>query len=408
MQQPIEAIERIRAQGATTPFYFLDVDAIVEHAQTMQAAFRQSFGSSEIAYSYKTNGAECITTALRQAGISAEVVSKEELELALHDGFSPPSIVFDGPMKRLDELVRAIELGVRIQLDSFAEVAQVRQAAELANKAPILSLRGSVRKRRRWSRFGFEPEELLQCAAQLTTHGLPVSGFHFNLGAHQMNPNSYASGLMSWSSELQQLISAWSGDHRFTVDVGGGFPARSVAPGAELRPWSDYAQSVRTALSTIGILDQVHVIAEPGRSLVEDYGYVVYGVTAQKARGRRKLLIADGSGLLTASRNSWFHPVQAVPSGTTKYDIYGCACYERDVIAKSIKAPTAIGERQLIVMGSAGGYDVPSARGWNRPLPAVWVQRGGRFAKERPARVFNELRINTLATAGTAADGPHS
>ncbi len=388
-----EGLQQCLADRSATPFYFIDVDAIAAEASAMKAAFDGAFADCAIAYSYKTNAAKCITTTLCDVGLHAEVVSGPEIRLAVTDGYTPERMFFDGPLKTLDELQLAVNLGVRIQLDSAAEAEEITTVAKRSDRPARISLRGSVRRRFGWSRFGFMPNEILPIADSLARQGLCVSGFHFNLGTNQLSPKRYVAVLRSWQSEVVALMKHCRNQDRFVIDIGGGFPARSAGPNIDIPPWEDFAGAAREAVDAMGIIDDITLVAEPGRSLVEDHGYVIYGVVAQKRRRNRRLLIVDSSGLLVSSRGSWFHPVHVSPAGPTRYDIYGSGCFEGDAIAKSARGPAHIAVGQRIILGSAGGYDIASARGWNRPLPAVWVHKSGELQQVDPRTVFNEYRI---------------
>ena len=166
-----EGLQQCLADRPTTPFYFIDVDAIAAEASAMKAAFDGAFDDCGIAYSYKTNAAKCITTTLRDIGLHAEVVSGSEIRLALTDGYTPERIFFDGPLKALDELQLAVNLGVRIQLDSAAEAEAIATAASRSDQPARISLRGSVRRGLGWSRFGFMPNEILPIADSLVRQG---------------------------------------------------------------------------------------------------------------------------------------------------------------------------------------------------------------------------------------------
>ena len=66
-----------------TPYYMFNLDAISEMCFSMIKAWSSQFPDFVLAYSYKTNSISAITKILRKSGAAAEVVSGDELELAL-------------------------------------------------------------------------------------------------------------------------------------------------------------------------------------------------------------------------------------------------------------------------------------------------------------------------------------
>ena len=67
-----------------------------------------------------------------QAGV--EAASSGEVNLALRAGFSPDRIVFDSPVKTMDDLAFAINAGVRLNVDNLDELSRI---ATLSGPASI-------------------------------------------------------------------------------------------------------------------------------------------------------------------------------------------------------------------------------------------------------------------------------
>lgn len=381
---------RLRAAAAAagdvpTPFYLFDTAAIVETARSMTAAWHGSFPRFTLAYSYKTNSLAGITRLLRDAGAAAEVVSGAELSAALADGFESSQVYFDGPVKLPGELDQAVAAGVTVQLDSLDEVTTLL-AARPANP-PRVTLRLAVRRgRRRWSRFGFLPVEIDEARGQLARAGVPVRGIHFNTGVHPLDSGPYRAVLRDWRDVLRTLH-AEAGEPMI-VDIGGGFPAASCAPGTPLPPWSVYPEGIADQLHAIGIPPgDVHLVIEPGRSLVEDHAVMVAAVAVRKRRHRRDVVVVDGGTNLVRSITAWPHPVEFLEPGQVPYDVYGAMCYESDLFAERVNGPATLALGDRLLVGAAGGYDIPSANVWVRPRPAVYAiaESGARPAALRAA-----------------------
>lgn len=384
--------ERLRsgvhaAVELSTPFYLFDLEAIKQTAFAMAKAWRQEFPRFTMAYSYKTNALPGVTTLLRECGAAAEVVSGAELAAALADGFAPSQVYFDGPVKLPSELDQAVALGVLIQADSIAEVQALADRA-VGGACPRVSLRLAVpRGRRRWSRFGLLPSEVEQARRILTAADIPVRGIHFNTGLHPLEAEPYRAVLRHWREQLSDLLAQSA--EPLTVDIGGGFPAASCAPGVPLPPWSVYAKEVAAECRALGLpLEALHLVIEPGRSLVEDHAVLVASVAVRKPRHRRDVVVLDAGTNLVRSINGWHHPVEFLQpgnQGSLRYDLYGAMCYESDLFAARIVGPAGLRPGDRVIIGAAGGYDIPSANVWVRPRPAVYAlpEFGTEFARLR-------------------------
>ncbi|MFV8147849.1 GNAT family N-acetyltransferase, partial [Enterobacter cloacae complex sp.6722787] len=82
------------------------------------------FPNSSIAYSYKSNNLAQWCQIISGKGLYAEVCSVDEMNLAKRDGFK--RIVFDGPLKKTSELLKAIEIGALIEVDNIDECKRLK------------------------------------------------------------------------------------------------------------------------------------------------------------------------------------------------------------------------------------------------------------------------------------------
>lgn len=362
------------AQHAT-PYYVLDLDGMASTCRVMIDAWRSQFPTFTLAYSYKTNTISAVTRTLREAGASAEVVSGPELEHAVADGHEGSNIFFDGPVKHPHELAHSLRVGARIQVDSLTEVKTLIGLLRSGeHPPPLVSLRVASRiGRGKVSRFGLTEGEFGHAAEMLAERGIRVSGLHFNTGQHPTTARPYREHLSLYAGLLRSLIAA-NPERRITVDIGGGFPAASSMNGRPLPHPITFATSVAEQFDVLGIpRELVHLVIEPGRSLVEDHGALVSSVAAIKNRGNHRLAVLDAGTNLVRSIRTWAHPVQFTRAGQVPYDVYGAMCFEDDVFARDLRGPADLMPGDRLIVGAAGGYDIPSANEWLRPRPAVYA-----------------------------------
>ncbi|HCU1401628.1 TPA: GNAT family N-acetyltransferase, partial [Escherichia coli] len=104
-------------ESGENSFVIFDVDGALERLDHYRCQLKSFFPNSSIAYSYKSNNLAQWCQIISGKGLYAEVCSVDEMNLAKRDGFK--RIVFDGPLKKTSELLKAIEIGALIEVDNI-------------------------------------------------------------------------------------------------------------------------------------------------------------------------------------------------------------------------------------------------------------------------------------------------
>ncbi len=359
-----------------TPYYMFNLDAISEMCFSMIKAWSSQFPDFVLAYSYKTNSISAITKILRKSGAAAEVVSGDELELALDDGYTPSEIYFDGPYKTRTELHRAMSLGVRIQIDSIDEARIISSLAKEEGFKATVSVRvAGLREDKESSRFGLTTSEVETVRSILRSAHIKISGIHFNTGFHDTSPGIFVEHIHHYGDLITRGVRDHSlSDSRFIVDIGGGFPASANVPKGSMVPHPlSFAAALGEAIDILGInRSDIRLVIEPGRSLVEDHGILVARVVALKERLGTRLAVIDAGTNLVRSINLWPHDIRFLRHGSTPYDLLGSMCFENDRFGSSVLGPHNLVIGDFVIVGNAGGYDIPSSNVWLRPSPPVY------------------------------------
>ncbi|MFI6850425.1 hypothetical protein [Kitasatospora sp. NPDC050467] len=90
--------------------------------------------------------------------------------------------------------------------------------------------------------------------------------------------------------------------------------------------------------------------------------------------------------------SGWHHPVEFAVSGSAEYDVYGSMCYESDLFAERVPGPRDLRPGDLVLVGAAGGYDIPSANVWVRPRPTIYALTGSAAEPIRLREPGTEIR----------------
>lgn len=135
------------------------------------------------------------------------------------------------------------------------------------------------------------------------------------------------------------------------IDLGGGFASKNTLkgayyPGSDTAPsFEDYAEAISSGLlnSELDPRKLPTLILETGRALIDDAGYLLGSVIANKrlSSGHRATIVDVGINLLFTS--FWYehevYPAAPVSDHLEETTIYGPLCMNIDVIRESIAFP---------------------------------------------------------------------
>jgi diaminopimelate decarboxylase len=300
-----QALELARRFG--TPLYVVSEDQLRRNARRFESAFASRWpGELLLLPSIKANSSLALRRILTDEGAGCDVFGPGELEAALRAGTDPERISLNGPMKDEALLERAIREGVRITLDSRAELDRTAAVAARVGKRARIRLRfrpdlvgfdapsemspegASIRDAVQRYKAGIPTEDLLGIeAAEIADPNLDLTGIHFHLGRHSADPAVWSAAIDALRALLANLSERWDGWVPRELDVGGGFPAprdpfgrrlpqRANAP-EQAPPADDYAHAVCrplvAGLQGLGLdAAAIRLELEPGRGLYADAG----------------------------------------------------------------------------------------------------------------------------------------
>ena len=388
--------DKILKNEKTKTFYLLDLDSISKKVSLIKQSWNKYFSNVIIAYSYKTNSLKYITQTMKKLGLSAEVTSNEELQFALDDGYNGKDIYFNGPLKSIDSLKKAINIKASVHIDSLQELKDVdRTTSDLKRNCRVL-IRLACDYKNSLSRFGLCLDNL-QKAYEMIANSKYISflGFHMHVGSNINDPEIYLKSLKFYSEHIK---SYYLKHESIVLDIGGGFPANSI--NHKLPPVNQdiFAKVIAKYLSNLGLdLKNITLIIEPGRSLVEDKGYLVSSVRVIKKR-KTNILIVDGGINLVRSISGWRHEVDFIrkfsKDSSNFYAVYGSNCFESDIFHNNLQGPKDISTDDGIIVSCAGGYDIPSANVWTRVSPCVYAFMSGDYFLIKNTQTIKQMRTN--------------
>ncbi len=356
-----------------TPLFVLSEKTIKDTYAEAKQAFETRYPKVQFAWSYKTNYLDAICSIFHDEGSWAEVVSGFEFEKALSNGVIGSNIIFNGPDKSEEDLTMAINHNACIHIDHFDELYLLIETTRKLNKKARVAIRVNLDAGIYpiWDRFGFNYEngEAWNAINRIMlAENLEMIGLHTHIGTYIMVASAYGIAATKLSNLYMAIHKKF--DHWLKyIDLGGGFASKNTLkgaymPGSETCPsFDEYAEAISNAIisSEIPHENLPVLFLETGRALIDDAGYLLTTVLANKrsTQGRRTMVIDAGVNLLFTS--FWYNlgvfPSKEVSSHVEESTIYGPLCMNIDVIRDAINFPQAKVGDQLVIE-RVGAYNM--------------------------------------------------
>ncbi len=338
-----------------SPLFVLSESTIRRTYKDANRAFSSRYPNVQFAWSYKTNYLNAVCHVFHQEGAWAEVVSGFEYDKAISNGVPGELIIFNGPYKSTNDLRKAIQNNSLIHIDHFDELYEIIHLSKELSERPKVAIRVNMDTGvyPRWDRFGFNFENGEAWDALnriMASKRLDLMGLHTHIGTYMMSVEAYriATGKLA---ELAVALDRKHGHVLKYIDMGGGFASKNTLrgayyPGTDTAPsFDDFAEAITSALMSSEIKPDnlPKLILETGRALIDDAGYLVGTVIANKrlADGRRATIIDAGVNLIFTA--FWYEhdirPVEPISDQTEDTTIYGPLCMNIDVIRGNVMFP---------------------------------------------------------------------
>ena len=377
-----------------SPVFVISEQTLTETYQSAHQAFNTRYPKVQFAWSYKTNYLDAICRTYHKLGSWAEVVSGFEYHKALSNGVVGNHIIFNGPDKSDEDLKLAIENKSLIHIDHFDELYTILRLADQLENRPRVAIRVNMNAGIYpiWERFGFNFENGDAWNAinrLMLSDKVDFMGLHTHIGTYIMAAWAYGNAAKKLT-ELAVKIEKKFNHYIKYIDMGGGFASKNTLkgaylPGSDTCPsFDDYAESITTAIisSDINPDHMPTLFLETGRALIDDAGYLLGSVLANKrlTTGRASMVLDIGVNMLFTS--FWYdhlvHPAEETSHYTEDTTLYGPLCMNIDVIRESLPFPT-MKKGQNIVISRIGAYNMTQWMQFiNHRPPIIMIDKEGK------------------------------
>jgi len=381
--------ELIKSYGS--PLFVISEKTIRSTYKNAKRSFTTRYPKVQFAWSYKTNYLSAVCNIFHQEGSWAEVVSGFEYDKALANGVDGKKIIFNGPDKSDEDIIKAIKHDSMIHIDHLDELYTVIEQSEKLKKKTKVAIRVNMDTGiyPMWDRFGFNYENGQAWDALnkiMRSEKLDLVGLHTHIGTFMLSPSAYSAAAYKLADLAIGLQDKYKHSIKY-IDMGGGFASKntlkgSFLPGVDTSPsFDDFAEAITSALLNSNFKQDnlPTLVLETGRALVDEAGYLLGTVVANKrsSTGKRTTILDIGVNILFTS--FWYDhkitPAQPFTHYTEDTVLYGPLCMNIDVIRESANLPL-LNKGDNVVVHYVGAYNMTQ-----------WMQ----FITLRPAIVLIDL-----------------
>ena len=365
-------------------------------------AFNDAFGNHPhlICYSVKANSNIAILNLLARMGSGFDIVSVGELERVIAAGGDPKKVVFSGVGKRVDEMERALDVGIRcFNIESTDELERLQAVASGVDKVANISIRVNpdvdaqthpyISTGLKDNKFGIDIErvEAVYLHANTLSH-IHITGIDCHIGSQLTDVSPFMDALDRLLNLADRLKAQNIAIQH--IDLGGGLGVRYKDEKPSLP--ADYIAE----LFTNERLKDYEVLIEPGRAIAANSAVLVTEVQYLKHGDEKNFAVVDAAMndlIRPALYQAWQEiiPVQKASTADAKvYDIVGPICESADFLGKD--RTLAIKQTDLLAVRSSGAYGFTMASNYNtRPRAAEVLVDGAKTAVIRRRETIQSL-----------------
>ncbi len=395
------------AERYGTPLYVYSSQMIRLRLQ----AFAHSFAAftHTVCYSVKANSTLGILRLVAAEGSGFDIVSGGELQRILRiDRHAAERAVFSGVGKTGTEIELALRSNIMLfNIESESELHLLAATAKRLKKRAAISIRVNpdvsakthpyISTGLHQHKFGVPISEARTLYAQAAKeHFLHVTGVSVHIGSQITDLKSFQEA-MERVAELVRTLRHQGHEIEF-VDAGGGLGiSYEGAQTAFAKQIAAYARAITKPLQGM----KVHLLLEPGRSIVGPGGTLVTRVLYRKTNRKKRFLIVDAAmnDLIRPSLYGAYHEiVPARLSSRNKKmetsDVVGPVCETGDFFARDRKLPV-VNENDLLAIMDTGAYGSVLGSNYNtRGKPPEVLVDGAEYKLiRRRETVEDQLRI---------------
>ncbi|MDP3918747.1 MAG: diaminopimelate decarboxylase [Nanoarchaeota archaeon] len=365
-----------------TPLYVYDKNIILKKIQEL----KESFPNTNICYAIKANSNPEILKLIASQNIGADCSNRVELEWANRAGFDMTKSIFTSVNPRDDDLKKALELGVIINLDDisiFKRLTRYGKPNRISfrinpgfgkGKFPGIIVGGSGTK------FGMNEDLACEAYKLAKESGIEHFGIHMMTGSCVLHEDYFEELTLAIQDIAERIESVINIRFEF-IDIGGGL-------GIPYEPHEKNLNIKRIGERvTLAFKHSAKLMLEPGRYIIGEAGTLLTQITTIKNN-----FIGVDAGMSTLLRPALYgayHPIVLANNldleNIQEANIVGPCCENTDFFAKN-RAMPKVEEGNILAIQVAGAYGFVMSSNYNgilQPSEVLVDQEKHNLIRER-------------------------
>lgn len=362
------------AQEFGCPVYVYDAEKIKSQYERLQNAFSQ-VPNLQINYAVKALNNISVLKYFKTLNSGLDTVSIQEVLLGLKVGFSPSKVFFTPNGVSLEEIEKAVELGVQINIDNLSILEQFGtkhpQVPVCIRINPHIMAGGNskISVGHIDSKFGISIHQLPHILRIVENTKMNINGVHMHTGSDILDIDVFLRAseiLFETASHFKKLE---------FIDFGSGFkvPYKKDDIETDIEELGEFLSEKFNAFCKKYGKD-LQLIFEPGKFLVSEAGSFLAKVNVVK-QTTSSVFAGIDTGFNHLIRPMFYgssHQIKNITNPTGKkrfYSVVGYIC-ETDTFASNVQI-AEITEGDILCFKNAGAYCMTMASNYNsRLLPA--------------------------------------
>ena len=395
------------AEQFGSPLYVYDAAKIQSQYKRLTSAFSK-VEKLRINYAMKALSNVAILQLLREMGSCIDAVSIQEVQLALHAGYSPDQIFFTPNGVSLEEIEEVSALGVQINIDNLSILEQFGPkhpnvpVCIRINPHVMAGGNANISVGHIDSKFGISVHQLPHLVRIVENTKMKIAGIHMHTGSDILDIEVFL-----YAAEILFDAARNFKDLEF-LDFGSGFKVPYKKDDIE----TDIEELGRKLSKRFNAFCKEYgkdltLIFEPGKFLVSEAGYFLAKVNVVKQTTSTVFAGID-SGFNHLIRPMFYgsqHHIENIsnPKGKERfYSVVGYIC-ETDTFANNRRI-SEINEGDILCFRNAGAYCFSMSSNYNsryKPAEVLWMNGEGHLI--RAHETFEDLLKNQIPLPVTTA-----
>jgi diaminopimelate decarboxylase len=395
------------AEQFGSPLYVYDAAKIQSQYKRLTSAFSK-VEKLRINYAMKALSNVAILQLLREMGSCIDAVSIQEVQLALHAGYSPDRIFFTPNGVSLEEIEEVSAMGVQINIDNLSILEQFGTKHPSVpvciriNPHVMAGGNANISVGHIDSKFGISVHQLPHLVRIVENTKMKIAGIHMHTGSDILDIEVFL-----YAAEILFDAARNFKDLEF-LDFGSGFKVPYKKDDVE----TDIEELGRKLSKRFNAFCKEYgkdltLIFEPGKFLVSEAGYFLAKVNVVKQTTSTVFAGID-SGFNHLIRPMFYgsqHHIENIsnPKGKERfYSVVGYIC-ETDTFANNRRI-SEINEGDVLSFRNAGAYCFSMSSNYNsryKPAEVLWMNGEGHLI--RVQETFEDLLKNQIPLPVTTA-----